>query len=100
MVLIDKGTSCFVASNYMVGDIRRGDKSGGARHKSASAMGQFDGGSNAVLKVGEAECKSSKGTMDLFLGTKLPEKLPIVLADEVKKYHLILRVGSKTNSYR
>ena len=30
-----------------------------------------------MLKVGEAECKSSTGTMDLFLGTKLPEKLPI-----------------------
>ena len=38
-----------------------------------------------MLKVGEAECKASKGNMDLFVGTKLPERLPIVLADEVKK---------------
>ena len=43
MILIDKHTGRFVASNYMVGDIRKGDKSGGARHKSASAMGQFGG---------------------------------------------------------
>ena len=72
MVLIDNSTGCFVASNYMLVDLRKDDKSGGTGHKSASAMGQFDGGSNAVVKVGKAECKSSKGTMDLFLGTKLP----------------------------
>ena len=75
-------SSFFVASNYMVSDIRKGDTDGGARHKSASAMAQFFRG-NIVMKVGESECKSSMKEgceMDYFNSERMPTKLALLAA--------------------
>ena len=57
--------------------LKRGDTKGGARHMSASALAQFDGGNNVVIKVSEDVCKSGIGEVDVFFGQQKPEKIPV-----------------------
>ena len=83
MLLVDGQSSHFMASNYMVGDIRKGDTAGGARHKSASSMAQFHKG-NIVMKAGESECKAKMKEgqeLDYFNSEKLPTNLPLIAAE-------------------
>jgi hypothetical protein len=54
----------------------RGDRSGGARHQSASALAQLDGG-NVVIKASEDVCKSGEGCVDVFFATKLSVKIQV-----------------------
>ena len=81
MVLVDGMTGFFVCSNYFVGNINKGEKSGGARHKSASAMAML-GKKGIVFKVGEAECKAAVGgsrgqEMDIFWMDRASTKAPL-----------------------
>ena len=69
MILVDGQTGRFVASNFMVVDIRKGHRGGGARHMAASSMAQFDGG-NMVVKASEDVCKAFRGHLDVFLMEK------------------------------
>ena len=54
----------------------RGDRSGGARHQSASALAQLDGG-NVVIKASEDVCKSGEGCVDVFFATKFSVKIQV-----------------------
>ena len=56
---------------------RKGGGGGGARHMSASALAQFDGGNNVVIKVSEDVCKSGIGEVDVFFGQQKPVKIPV-----------------------
>jgi len=64
-VVVDGMTGKFCAMNYTVGDIRRGDTSGGSRHKAASAIAQQAGGCY-VIKVSEATTTAKGGPVDIF----------------------------------
>ena len=56
--------------------LKRGDTKGGARHMSASALAQFDGG-HVVIKASEDVCKSHEGCVDVFFGTKFSVKIKV-----------------------
>lgn len=80
MLLVDGRSGNFVASNYMVTELRRGETSGGARHKSASAMAQFDGG-NFVVKASQDVCVAADKSgleLDVFRGTRSAAKVALV----------------------
>lgn len=72
-IVIDGRSGEFKSMNYMVANIGKGDKSGGARHKSASAVAQLGGGC-FVIKASEEVTKRGYGDLDIFRCTKEASK--------------------------
>ena len=101
MVLIDGMTGYFVCSNYFVGNINKGEKSGGARHKSASAMANL-ANKSVVFKVGEAECKAgvqgANQEMDVFLLEKASTKIWLVEEEEEEVRVLVAEPSTTANA--
>ena len=87
-IVIDN-SGVVLGGNYGVGDVRKGDASGGGmRHQAASAVAQQAGGC-FVVKVSEDACTCAGGpaipgaTLAVFNKCKMPKTLPVVVDAKV-----------------